>query len=328
MSVAALAACLAAMASLAGTALFLPLTRHLGWLDAPDHRSAHAQATPGSGGLAIVTALVTTLVCLRLADLWQPSFRELLMLPLLAALCIAGALDDRRPLAVALRLPLYLLIAGLAVYSTGVPVWLPLWAAPALVLSLAWVLNLYNFMDGIDGIAALQCVLTAGGMALLGALTGAAPDFVLLAAAIAGAYAGFAVFNWPPARLFMGDAGSLSAGLLLGWLGLWSLRDGVLPVAVWVLLMSPFLLDTGATLIRRALRGERLTQAHNTHLYQRLARHWKSHKKVDLALLGLHLLLLQPLAVLASFDRLSAWTSLAVGLFPQLLLIAKYRRLQ
>jgi Fuc2NAc and GlcNAc transferase len=327
-SAAALALSLAAIASMAGTALFLPFTRKLGWLDTPDHRSAHARATPGSGGLAIVAALLVTLALLLLGDRWQPLFRDLLMLPLVATLCVIGALDDRRPLAVALRLPLYLLIAGLAVWSVGLPAGVPLWSAPILILGLAWVLNLYNFMDGIDGIAALQCLLTAAGLSVLGFLSGADPAFVLAAAVIAGAYAGFAVFNWPPARLFMGDAGSLSAGLLLGWLGLWSLRDAILPAGVWLLLMSPFLLDTGLTLARRALRGERLTQAHNTHLYQRLARHWESHKKVDLALLGLHLLLLQPLAVFACSGVLSPWTSLALGLFPQLLLIAKYRRLK
>jgi Fuc2NAc and GlcNAc transferase len=225
------------------------------------------------------------------------------------------------------RLAAFFLVSALALGCYWPLTDLPLWWFPLVALALTWQLNLYNFMDGIDGIAALQCVLVAGGLALLSVQVGGPAAFSLVAVTIAGAYAGFLIFNWPPARLFMGDAGSLSAGLLLAWLGLWLWRDGVLPVSVWLLLMSPFLLDTAATLLARMRRRERLTEAHKSHLYQRLARHLGSHRRVDYGLLLLHLLWLLPLSFAIALELLPAWTSIALGLFPQFLLMVKFRRL-
>ena len=126
----------------------------------------------------------------------------------------------------------------------------------------------------------------------------------------------------------MGDAGSLSAGLLLGWLGLWGWRDDWLEPAAWLILMSPFVVDASWTLAARALRGAVLTEAHREHAYQRLARHWASHRRVAVALLLLHLVWLQPLALLTTLFPRHGVTFLAVGLFPQLLLMASIRRLK
>jgi Fuc2NAc and GlcNAc transferase len=250
------------------------------------------------------------------------------MTGLLAALCGLGAWDDRHAVPVMPRLTAFFLISALSTACYWPLTNLSLWWLPIVVLALAWQLNLYNFMDGIDGIAALQCVLVAGGLALLSVLVGGPIAYSLVAVTVAGAYAGFLVFNWPPAKLFMGDAGSLSAGLLLAWLGLWLWRDGVLPVWVWLLLMSPFLVDTAATLLARMRRRERLTEAHKSHLYQRLARYYGSHGRVDLALLLLHLLWLLPLSCAVALELLAGWTSMLLGLFPQLLLMVKFRRLQ
>ncbi|EED33754.1 glycosyl transferase, group 4 family protein [gamma proteobacterium NOR5-3] len=313
--------------TLIATAAYLPMARRLRFLDAPNHRSAHEAVTPSSGGVAVVAAIAVTWAAAQLSGqiLWQAP--ERLMLLLLIAVCALGAWDDRRPVPVYLRLPLFFLLAGVAIGGYLDLELLPFWLWPSLILGLAWLLNLYNFMDGIDGFAALQTVLVAGSMLALGYLSGASSEFLTLCAIIVGAYAGFLVFNWPPAKLFMGDAGSLSGGLLLGWLGLWAWRDGLMPPVVWCLLMSPFLLDTGITLIARALRGERLTEAHNGHCYQRLARHWGSHRRVDYALLLFQGLWLVPLALIGVVSALPQWTLMALGLFPQLLLIAKLRRL-
>jgi Fuc2NAc and GlcNAc transferase len=310
------------------TALYLPLAARFRWLDIPNHRSSHEFVTPGSGGMAIVAGLICGLLILLYAGYWPAGEEGMYMLGLLAALCTLGAWDDRHSVPVLPRLVLFLLLSALAVLCFWPSAGAPNWLFPLVALAMAWQLNLYNFMDGIDGIAALQCLLAAGGLAVLGSVADAPPAFPILAVATAGAYAGFLVFNWPPARLFMGDAGSLSAGFLLGWLGLWLWRDALLPVPIWLLLMSPFLLDSGVTLALRIKRRERLSEAHRSHCYQRLSRHWGSHRRVDYALLILHVLWLFPLSLLTVSGRLSPWTSLALGLFPQLLLMVKFRRLQ
>lgn len=318
----------ALVATSAATVAYLPLASRLQMLDAPNHRSAHRLVTPSSGGLAIIVGVVSVLLVAMLTDRWAPGAGASVMLALLVALCVLGAWDDRRSIPVALRMVLFLGLASIAILQYFDATSLPLWLPPLLVLALSWLFNLYNFMDGIDGLAALQCVVVASAMLALGSISGAPSAFLGLTAVVAGAHAGFLLFNWPPARLFMGDAGSLSAGLLLGWLGLWSWRDQILPATVWLLLMSPFLLDTGLTLLARALRRERLTEAHSGHVYQRLARHWGSHRRVDIALLVLHLTWLIPLSALACLSPVPKWTLLAIGLFPQLLLIAKCQRLK
>lgn len=318
---------LALLLTLLSTAMYLPLARRLRFLDAPNHRSAHAEITPSSGGLAVVIAVAMTLCIAELSGGAVYGTTERLMLLLLLVLCAVGAWDDRHPLPVYLRLLAFFLLASAAIWAYTDLTPFSLWLLPALIPGLAWLINLYNFMDGIDGLAAVQTVVVAGAMLGFGLITGASNEFLILCATVAGAYGGFLVFNWPPAKLFMGDAGSLSAGLLVGWLGLWSWRDELMPLVVWFLLMSPFLLDTGITLIVRAVNGERLTQAHSDHCYQRLARHWGSHRRVDYALVILQVVWLIPLAFVAIIGALPQWTLIVLGLFPQLLLIAKLRRL-
>ena len=322
-----LATTLLAMATVAG---YLRLARRRDWVDVPNHRSSHSDATPSSGGMAVMAALLPVLTVLA-ATAGAADLRLDLAVPLLcaAAVCAVGAWDDRQSLSAPLRLFLFIGLSLWLVVDCLAPATPLAWlGAFVLGVALAWLVNLYNFMDGIDGIAALQCVLTALAIGALGHFGGAPLLYTGSAAAVAGAYAAFLVYNWPPARLFMGDAGSLAAGLLLGWLGLWGWREDWLPVSAWILLLSPFLIDTGWTLLDRVRRGAPLAQAHREHLYQRLARHWASHRRVDLALLALHLLWLQPLAALAVAFPSMAQTFVAVGLFPQFFLIVRTRRLQ
>ncbi|MFT7289524.1 MAG: Fuc2NAc and GlcNAc transferase [Halieaceae bacterium] len=306
------------------TALFLPLAHRWAWLDRPNDRSAHLEHTPSSGGLAVVLALLSALVLYLCIAGQSRDLTILWMGGLLAALCLLGAWDDRAPLPVRFRFCVYLLIGAVAAgsYLPLQGLWGVLALLPAMLL-FAWLMNLYNFMDGIDGLAALQAVLSAGVLALIGFQGGAPPAYIALAVAVAGAYGGFLLFNWPPAKLFMGDAGSLSAGFALGWLGLWGSTGGWIPATAWLVLMSPFLLDTGFTLLRRARRGVRVWEAHNEHIYQRLSRRWSSHQRVDTALLLLQLLWLVPLALAHSLVGLPAWLTLFLALAPQAFAIAK-----
>lgn len=326
------AALLAFPAALLLTRLYLPLARRWQQLDAPNARSAHRRPIASSGGLPLLLALLFGLAAAQLLGAADFGRREVLALLLALLLCAAGAADDRRPLPVALRLPLFLLLAAVAAGLYAPPAGAATLPAFALLtLALAWLINLYNFMDGIDGLAALQCSVVAAALGGCGWLGEASAAYVAAALATAAVYGAFLRFNWPPARLFMGDAGSLSAGFLLGWLGLWGCSAGFVPASLWLLLMSPFLVDTGYTLLARLLRGERITEAHSQHVYQRLARRWRSHRRVDLALLLLQALWLLPLAWLQLRAGLPGAAALGLALAPQLaglLLVARRGSLQ
>jgi len=322
-----------ALASTLAVCVYVPVARGLGWVDRPNSRSAHRVPVPNSGGLAILPILLVGLIVLAPVAGTPgdalPVEALALVLGAVALLAGIGAWDDRRNLGAGLRLGCFLALS-LVVTLWWFPPRSPLafFGTATLAVALTWLVNLYNFMDGLDGIAALQCVAVAGGLALHGHLAGAPLLFQGFCLVVAGAYLGFLAFNWPPARLFMGDAGSLPAGFLLGWIALWGASAGFLPVTVWLLLMSPFLVDTSWTLASRILRRERLMEAHGQHLYQRLARRWGSHRRVDTALLGLHLLWLQPLALLCVIYPGHMQTILALGLFPQLFLMVRLRGLK
>ncbi|MFM7275650.1 MAG: glycosyl transferase, partial [Gammaproteobacteria bacterium] len=225
-----------------------------------------------------------------------------LALLLAAGLSAIGFVDDRRSLPVASRLAAQLLAAGLLLAA----LWPELGAteqaailAPACLLWLVGFSNLFNFMDGIDGFAASQAVFAGGAAAALALSNGAPGSTVLFLASLAAAVLGFLPWNWSPARLFMGDAGSLLLGFLFAAVGVLCVLHADLPWEVWAILWAPFLTDGLLTLFGRALRGEVLTSAHREHAYQRYALHRGSHRPVTLTLLALDIGWLLPLAALA-----------------------------
>jgi Fuc2NAc and GlcNAc transferase len=172
------------------------------------------------------------------------------------------------------------------------------------VLALAWAINLYNFMDGIDGLAASQAVFVGGAGGALLWLNGAdSMPLYLLAAASAG----FLLLNWPPARIFMGDAGSGFLGYALGVMALHSTVSGTTSIWPWVILLGVFLVDASLTLFRRAVRRIRVTDAHRTHAYQWASRRMGEHRLVTLSILMINVFVLWP-AALAS----RAWPDWAV----------------
>lgn len=253
-------------------------------LDQPVARSAHELATPRGGGLAIVFAVYVYLVLMFARQMISGVDIAVLLCALPVAL--AGLADDLRSLPVKLRLTIHLSAAMLALYLLGpVPdaffsglLELPDFIlASLLILALVWLLNLYNFMDGIDVLAAGQCLFVSGVAAAL--LFEANESLAWVCLGLFAATLGFMYWNFPPARLFMGDTGSTFLGFFLGLLGLLTHYAGTLSVWAWVLLMGGFIADTTCTLLRRLLSGQRVTQAHSTHLYQHLARRFHSHTK-------------------------------------------------
>jgi Fuc2NAc and GlcNAc transferase len=300
------------------------LARSRRWLAEPTARGAHASPTPSGAGLALFLALAAVLL---LGDVALGSYA--LPLALALGLALVGFIDDLRHLSAGLRLGVYgaaaLLGTGWLVGGGG-PVGLLAWLPLAFAV-LAFT-NFYNFMDGIDGLAALQGVSAGAVAAWLAHDAGASSAYVALCLALAGVHAGFLLHNRPPAKLFMGDAGSVPTGFLLAVLavaGPW--REGLAPPC-WLILLALFVSDAGLTLLLRVLRRAPLAQAHRDHLYQRLARRWGSHGRVDGLFLAVQWGWLTPLAWLAAREPSSGWAFLGLAYAPVLLAMVKYRQLQ
>lgn len=247
-------------------------------LDQPNERSLHTVAVPRTGGLAIMTGIVAAW-----GMAWHP---ELLILTCCMLFLVAlSFLDDIYSLSAGWRFAAHSLAAavflGLTMLSAPDPWW---W--PVLLVAMVWMTNLYNFMDGSDGLA--------GGMALfgfsfyaLGAWQAADAGLAFSSLAVAAASAAFLLFNFHPARIFMGDAGSVPLGFLAAALGLSGWQQGDWPLWFPLLVFSPFIADATVTLVKRMLRGEKVWQAHRSHYYQRLVQMGWGHRSTALAEYGL-----------------------------------------
>lgn len=255
-------------------------------LDQPNARSLHDVPKPRYGGIAMAIAVVVVVPFLDLQ-----SVRTILWLSLV--LLVISLLDDLRPLPVVLRLCAHAAAATIAVVFVTTPAAAtqPLQelfqhslattsALGIVILFVIWMTNLFNFMDGADGLAGGMTIIGFGTYALAAADTGdTGYAIATIATAIAGAAAGFLFFNFPPAKVFMGDAGSVPLGFLAATLGICGHRSGLWPWSFCLLLFSPFIVDASITLVKRALRGEKIWQAHREHYYQRLILGGWSHRK-------------------------------------------------
>ncbi|TDG13525.1 glycosyltransferase family 4 protein [Seongchinamella unica] len=283
--------------SLALCGAYLRFARRLQILDRPNERSSHTRPTPHGGGVPLLLAMGLGVAMAPVA--WQAQY--LLLMALAFGLSALGVLDDLRGLSVRLRFSLYCLACVLAVLVIQNPLATPgpasLLIALVSVAALLWMLNLYNFMDGIDGYAATQCIIACACVVLLAWGQGAAPQYLLFCLLLAAAQVGFLFWNWPTARLFMGDAGSVPTGFLLGALALYGHAQGYLPLACWLILLAVFVTDASVTLLWRVATGQAFTQPHRLHAYQRLSRHLGGHLPVVLLLLALNGLWLFPLAL-------------------------------
>jgi UDP-N-acetylmuramyl pentapeptide phosphotransferase/UDP-N-acetylglucosamine-1-phosphate transferase len=258
-------------------------------LDVPNQRSAHNRPTPRGGGLVIVAGFFVGLaVWLAMGGTLSP--RALGWLA--GALLVAGVsfIDDLYSLPAAPRLVIQLVGAGVLTLAGIDPREVSLLTAlPLAFLYVIVLTNVYNFMDGIDGLATTQAIVAGAALAIAGLLLGN-PVVAIGGSLIMAAAAGFLVYNVPPARLFMGDVGSTFLGFsfaglpLLGNIGV---GGGRLPIEFGLVLLAPFLFDSLVTLGRRILRGERWYAAHNSHYYQRLVRSGLSHGQVTSLYAGL-----------------------------------------
>jgi UDP-N-acetylmuramyl pentapeptide phosphotransferase/UDP-N-acetylglucosamine-1-phosphate transferase len=253
--------------------LLLPLLARYA-LASPNARSSHKTPTPQGGGIAVVaaTVIVTAVANFYFLHSINDPLRFAVILASTIALAIVGATDDVRPLEAVPRLVLQAaaVAAVIATIPDGIRVipMAPWWLDRAIVLvGGIWLVNVVNFMDGIDWMTVAEVVPVTAALAMFGYLGGLPPIASLVALALCGAIAGFAPFNRPVARLFLGDVGSLPIGLLIGWL--LALLAGSGHLASAILLPLYYLADATITLARRFARGEPVTQAHRSHFYQR-----------------------------------------------------------
>jgi Fuc2NAc and GlcNAc transferase len=288
--------------------------------------------TPRGGGVAIVlsfAAILATLSAMRLLPL--PMLSGLLLSSLLVA--VVGFMDDRAALPARWRFAAHTAASVWSLWlMNGIPP-VPIFGAPVdlgwfgLALAaayLVWMVNLCNFMDGIDGIASVEAIIVALGGALVWWLATGTPLW-LLPVIFAACVAGFLVWNYPPAKIFMGDAGSGFIGFVLGFFSLWTAQQATQVFWCWFILLGCFMVDATTTLVRRVRRGEKFHEAHRSHAYQYASRKYGSHGLVSLTVGAINVLWLLPLAVLVAVGKLDGVVGVAIGYGPLVWLAFHYK---
>ena len=292
-------------------------------LDIPNARSSHTRPTPRGGGVAFVLVFtVFAAISTALPITTPPGTWALISASLIVA--ITGFIDDHHPLPARWRLIGHTAGAGILLWSFGgippltafgYPIDFGMAGGVLGLLYIVWLLNLYNFMDGIDGLAAAQTLCVALGGAALYSVLGHT-QLIWLPLLLAGSVTGFLIWNFPPAKIFMGDAGSGFLGLTLA---AFSLRAGHIDPNLfycWLILSGVFICDATLTLLRRLLNGEKVYQAHRSHAYQYASRRFASHKTVTLSVIAINLLWLFPLALLTALRLIDGTIALVVAYAP------------
>jgi Fuc2NAc and GlcNAc transferase len=317
--------------ALTGAVRSYALRREL--LDHPNARSSHSVPTPRGGGAGV---LVSTALALAVgAWLGAIQMREALILGSgMLSLGLLGWVDDTRNLKAGVRLTIHVIVAAWTAYMLG---GLPLirfgnaslvvgaFGYLIAVFAIVWSINLFNFMDGIDGLAASQAVLIFATFATLLCTRGDS-SLAVIAAVVASSSAGFLVWNWPPARIFLGDVGSGPIGYMIASVALGAENHQSVPLVASVIIYGVFICDASVTLIRRLLRGSRLTEAHRDHAYQRLTRAWGSHRPVTLWTAAVTILLAVVAAVSTLKESFLLPGLIGAALFLAVLLLAVERR--
>jgi Fuc2NAc and GlcNAc transferase len=292
-------------------------------LDFPSDRGSHAEPKPRGGGVVFVLVMTISFASIHFHDQLHSKLSDVILWPMLmGGLVIAyvGFLDDCKGLSQIARLLVHL--TTFAVVFSFYP--LPLSANPYLywplfilaVIASGWMLNLYNFMDGIDGIAASEGVFVFLSAALLIYISSDDTKIITVLLCAAAALLGFLWLNWPPSKLFMGDVGSGFIGYLMALLIGITWKYGLMQPPVWAILLGFFIFDATATLFKRVIKGEQFYKAHKEHLYQRLARRWNSHKTITLFVILIDTVWLLPMAWLAIKYPEISFVILILAYFP------------
>lgn len=300
-------------------------------IDVPNARSSHSTPTPRGGGVAIVLAFLAAL----------PFFggSEEVLWTLLVALggsgalvAIIGFMDDHNHIAARWRLLGHFCAAIWALFWIGglpplnifgIGIDLGLTGNVVAALYLVWMLNLYNFMDGIDGIASIEAICTCLSACLLYWFSGV-QDMIWIPLTLAASVAGFLVWNFPPARIFMGDAGSGFLGVVLGIISLQAAWTSPQLFWGWLILLGVFIVDATFTLVHRIIRGDRVYEAHRSHAYQFASRRFGKHLPVTLGVAAINVFWLLPVALCVTLLGLDGVLGICVAYTPLFLLAIKF----
>lgn len=300
-------------------------------IDVPNARSSHSIPTPRGGGVAIVVAFLAALPIL--GGIGLVPWSQLIAVGGAGALvAVVGFMDDHGHIAARWRLLGHFTAAiwalawlgGLPqVVFFGMSLDLHWFGHILAAIYLVWMLNLYNFMDGIDGIASVEALCVCLGACLIYWLNGTSPlawGPLILAMAVLG----FLYWNFPPARIFMGDAGSGFLGIALGVLSVQAAWESSSLLWVWLILLGVFIVDATFTLMRRLIRGDKVYEAHRSHAYQFASRLAGRHLPVTLAVTFINLVWLLPIAVSVGVFGLDGFTGLLLAYVPLILLAIKF----
>jgi len=272
-------------------------------IDIPNERSSHTVPTPRGGGLAIVILLLMAIGYCYLSE----KFSFDLMLALgggILMVAIVGWVDDHKHIPAVYRATVYSLAAIWAItwingefslYNDTYGFLFGMLDSLFIVVGIVWLTNLFNFMDGTDALAGMESICTGSATCFLFYLEGQF-GMMLVSAVICLACCGFLFWNWPPAKIFMGDVGSCSLGFCFGILAVMSELTNSIPIAIWFILLAVFICDATYTLFMRVVRREKWYKAHKTHAYQRLVLCGMTHKKLVSLVSVINILILWPLA--------------------------------
>ena len=303
-------------------------SHRLSTLDIPNERSSHLTPTPRGGGIAFVATSLVGFLLLLLNDTLDN--KSLLALCCAGAIiAMAGHLDDRQKISgAAVRLVLHAIGAIILIIGIGIPSQISLFDRTVNtgiigsilgVLYLVWLLNLFNFMDGTDGIAASEAIFVCVAGAVLNYHVLSDINLSTASIILATSTLGFLLYNWSPAKIFMGDVGSGYLGIVIGGLSLMAAKQQSDLLWVWIILLAVFVSDATVTLIRRLLRKQKPHVAHRSHAYQHLAIRFNSHSKVALIVLSINVVWLLPIAFLVANKQLAGTTGVVVAYIPLLL---------
>lgn len=291
--------------SAAFTWMVLYCAKRFGWIAIPNERSSHTTPTPSSGGIAIAIAFFLSILAFYFSNVIETN---LALAFTVGGIFIAaiGWLDDRYDLHPAIRILIHIVAASAAIWFLGggptslqtgaftIP--LGIWGSIFGVIGIVWASNFYNFMDGIDGLAASETVMIGGLFGILLFFTGSS-SLAVIAWSLTASAGGFLLWNWQPAKIFMGDTGSVLIGFSFAVLALASEKTGGVPLLLWIMALGICVIDATTTTLYRLWRGERWFEAHRTFAYQRAVARGYRHSRVVIHMLGLNVFLLAMVAL-------------------------------
>ena len=275
-------------------------------LDIPNNRSSHYVPKPKGGGIAIIIPLIVTILVLFSNNMISIEITKSLIIGLILV-AIIGLIDDYKSLPSSIRIIVYLISAGLSLYLIGGvksisinehSYYLGNIGYYLGILFLVWLTNLYNFMDGTDGFAAVQTLCVSVFCFFLFYLSNN-DSFSIIMLCIASTTIGFLYWNWEPSKIFMGDVGSCTLGFFFGLFSIYSGNEGIISITVWIILLAPFIGDATFTLIKRIINNEKWYEAHNSHAYQKIHQFGFSHNRLASGLFIFNTCLIFPLAYFA-----------------------------